>query len=106
SAILRHPDLLDAVQAPVHDGASRTVEYEMAAQVEQHTRCYVAPMSWNGKNAALMVFHDQTARINTERMRADFLANASHELRTPLASLTLLIETIAGPARENAVDRD
>ncbi|HVY86458.1 MAG TPA: ATP-binding protein [Caulobacterales bacterium] len=106
SAILRHPDLLDAVQAAVHDGASRTVEYETAAQVEQHTRCYVAPMTWGDHHAALMVFHDQTARINTERMRADFLANASHELRTPLASLTLLIETISGPARNDAVERD
>ncbi|MGE3143298.1 MAG: sensor histidine kinase, partial [Hyphomonadaceae bacterium] len=38
-------------------------------------------------------------------MRADFLANASHELRTPLAALMILIETIAGPARENAEDR-
>jgi two-component system phosphate regulon sensor histidine kinase PhoR len=54
----------------------------------------------------MLVFHDQTARISAERMRADFLANASHELRTPLASLTLLIETIAGPARENAEERD
>jgi two-component system phosphate regulon sensor histidine kinase PhoR len=54
----------------------------------------------------MLVFHDQTARISTERMRADFLANASHELRTPLASLTLLIETIAGPARDNAEERD
>lgn len=39
-------------------------------------------------------------------MRADFLANASHELRTPLASLTLLIETISGPARDSATDRE
>jgi two-component system phosphate regulon sensor histidine kinase PhoR len=39
-------------------------------------------------------------------MRADFLANASHELRTPLASLTLLIETLAGPARDDAPERD
>ncbi|MES1197117.1 MAG: ATP-binding protein [Pseudomonadota bacterium] len=106
SSILRHPDLLDAVQAAVHDGASRTVEYETAAQVEQHTRCYVAPVTWAEQRAALMVFHDQTARINTERMRADFLANASHELRTPLASLTLLIETIAGAARDDAPGRD
>lgn len=106
SAILRHPDLLDAVQAAVHDGATRTVEYETVAPAEQLTRCYVAPVTWSEKSAALMVFHDQTARINTERMRADFLANASHELRTPLASLTLLIETLAGPARDDAKDRD
>jgi two-component system phosphate regulon sensor histidine kinase PhoR len=47
------------------------------------------------------VFHDQTSAINTDRMRADFLANASHELRTPLASLTLLIETLTGHAKND-----
>ncbi|MGE0597542.1 MAG: sensor histidine kinase, partial [Hyphomonadaceae bacterium] len=105
SAILRQPALLDAVQA-AFDGASRTVEYDTADQVESHIRAYVAPMSWGDERAALIVFHDQTARINTERMRADFLANASHELRTPLASLTLLIETLLGPARDEPAERD
>ena len=106
TSILRHPDVLDAVQAAVHDGATRAVEYETPTQVERHTRCYVAPVTWGADRAAMLVFHDQTARISTERMRADFLANASHELRTPLASLTLLIETMAGPARDNAADRE
>ncbi len=104
SSILRHPALLDAVQA-AYEGATRTVEYDTADQVEQHVRAYVAPVNWGEEHAALIVFHDQTARINTERMRADFLANASHELRTPLASLTLLIETLAGPARDEPVER-
>ena len=106
TSILRHPDVLDAVQAAVRDGATRAVEYETPTQAESHTRCYVAPVTWGADRAAMLVFHDQTARISTERMRADFLANASHELRTPLASLTLLIETVAGPARENAADRE
>ena len=106
TSILRHPDVLEAVQAAVRDGETRAVEYESALQVERHMRCYVAPMNWGAERAAMLVFHDQTARISTERLRADFLANASHELRTPLASLTLLIETIAGPARDNTADRD
>lgn len=106
TSILRQPDVLDAVQAAVQDGATRAVEYEQPAQAERHTRCYVAPMTWGADRAAMLVFHDQTAKITTERMRADFLANASHELRTPLASLTLLIETLSGPARDNAKDRD
>jgi two-component system, OmpR family, phosphate regulon sensor histidine kinase PhoR len=106
TSIIRHPDVLEAVQAAINAGETRAVEYETAAQVERHTRCYVAPVNWGADRAAMLVFHDQTARISTERMRADFLANASHELRTPLASLTLLIETIAGPARESAADRD
>lgn len=106
TSVLRHPDVLEAVQAATNDGETRAVEYETTGQVEHHTRCYVAPVNWGGQHAAMLVFHDQTARISTERMRADFLANASHELRTPLASLTLLIETLAGPARDNAADRD
>jgi len=106
TSILRHPDVLEAVQGAVREGATRAVEYETPAQVDHHTRCYVAPVTWGADRAAMLVFHDQTARISTERMRADFLANASHELRTPLASLTLLIETLNGPARDNAADRE
>jgi two-component system phosphate regulon sensor histidine kinase PhoR len=106
TSILRHPDVLDAVQAAVREGATAAVEYETPTQVERHTRCYVAPVTWGADRAAMLVFHDQTARISTERMRADFLANASHELRTPLASLTLLIETLAGPARDSPADRE
>jgi two-component system phosphate regulon sensor histidine kinase PhoR len=106
TSILRHPDVLEAVQAAVRDGATRAVEYETPTQFDRHTRCYVAPVTWGDERAAMLVFHDQTAKMSTERMRADFLANASHELRTPLASLSLLIETIAGPARDNAEERD
>ncbi|MBL8548328.1 MAG: PAS domain-containing protein [Hyphomonadaceae bacterium] len=106
TSILRHPDVLEAVQGAVRDGETRAVEYQMPAQVDRHTRCYVAPVTWGADRAAMLVFHDQTAKISTERMRADFLANASHELRTPLASLTLLIETLMGPARDNGADRD
>lgn len=106
TSILRHPDVLEAVQGAVREGVTQSVEYETPAQVDRHTRCYVAPVTWGIDRAAMLVFHDQTARISTERMRADFLANASHELRTPLASLTLLIETLSGPAREIAADRE
>jgi len=106
TSVIRHPDVLEAVQAAITGGETRAVEYETPTQAERHVRCDVGPVSWGADRAALMVFHDQTGRISTERMRADFLANASHELRTPLASLTLLIETLSGPARENDADRD
>ena len=39
-------------------------------------------------------------------MRADFVANASHELRTPLAALSGFIETLQGPARDDAAARE
>ncbi len=106
TSIIRHPDVLEAVRAAFQDGATRAVDYEATSQVERHLRCTVAPLHWGAARAAMLVFNDQTARISTERMRADFLANASHELRTPLASLTLLIETISGPARDDAAGRE
>ena len=54
----------------------------------------------------LMTFHDLTPLRRVEEMRADFVANASHELRTPLAALSGFIETLQGPAREDAKARE
>ncbi|MBL8536059.1 MAG: PAS domain-containing protein [Hyphomonadaceae bacterium] len=106
TSVLRHPDVLEAAQRAIRSGEACAVEFGTPAPVERRTLCHVAPLTWSGDRAAVLVFHDQTARISTERLRADFLANASHELRTPLASMTLLMETVLGPARDNAADRD
>jgi len=54
----------------------------------------------------LMTFHDQTPLRRVEEMRADFVANASHELRTPLAALSGFIDTLQGPARDDAKARE
>jgi two-component system phosphate regulon sensor histidine kinase PhoR len=55
---------------------------------------------------ALIVLHDTTALRRAERMRADFVANASHELKTPIAGIMGFIETLRGPAREDANARE
>lgn len=106
TSILRYPDVLEAVQGAVQEGATRAVAYETTAPMARSMRCTIAPVVWGADRAALLVFHDETARVSTERMRADFLANASHELRTPVASLSLLVETIAGPARDDPAGRE
>jgi two-component system phosphate regulon sensor histidine kinase PhoR len=54
----------------------------------------------------LLTFHDHTSLRRMEHMRADFVANASHELRTPLAALAGFIDTLQGPARDDAVARE
>ncbi|MEO0635389.1 MAG: ATP-binding protein, partial [Pseudomonadota bacterium] len=51
-------------------------------------------------------FEDRTENRRSDTMRTDFIANASHELRTPLASLSGFIETLRGPARDDAIARD
>ena len=53
-----------------------------------------------------LVFKDQSEARRIDRMRADFIANASHELRTPLASISGFVETLRGPARNDAAARD
>ncbi len=49
-----------------------------------------------------MTYRDISQARRIDRMRSDFVANASHELRTPLASLRGFIETMQGPARNDA----
>ena len=56
--------------------------------------------------SVLMVFEDVTALEEAEAMRRDFVANVSHELRTPLTALVGFIETLRGPARDDAAARE
>lgn len=58
-----------------------------------------------GRARVLLSFVDITQARLTERMRVDFVANASHELRTPLATLIGFIETLQGPAADDAAAR-
>lgn len=51
---------------------------------------------------AMAFFYEITSMLQTEQMRVDFVANASHELRTPLSSLIGFIETLQGPAKNDA----
>jgi two-component system phosphate regulon sensor histidine kinase PhoR len=53
----------------------------------------------------LAVFADLSRERAIERTRSDFIANVSHELRTPLSALIGFIETLRGPAAEDAEAR-
>jgi two-component system phosphate regulon sensor histidine kinase PhoR len=65
------------------------------------------PTNYGGVDKCmLMTFHDQTPLRRVEEMRADFVANASHELRTPLAALSGFIDTLQGPAKDDAKARE
>ena len=53
------------------------------------------------KSGMMLAMHDITSIRNSERIRADFVANVSHELRSPLTSLMGFIETLQGPAKDH-----
>jgi len=64
------------------------------------------PRAAADRSLVLIVLHDTTALRRAERMRADFVANASHELKTPISGITGFIETLRGPARDDAGARE
>ena len=105
---LRHPAILAAADAVLRGEGGRIVEFDMTGPLERHLSARLAPLQPEEASgvAAIISLHDITAMKRSERLRADFVANASHELRTPLASLVGFIETLRGPAREDARARE
>ena len=107
TAALRLPAILDAVAETARDGRGRAVEVALALPVERHMRVRIARLPrWHDGDAIIMTLEDQTSIRRSEQMRVDFVANVSHELRTPLATLLGFIETLQGPARDDAEARE
>ncbi|MBM3545737.1 MAG: PAS domain-containing protein [Alphaproteobacteria bacterium] len=100
--VMRQPDVLAATEAILAGEPGREVQIEFAGSAERHFAVRIEPLAQAG---ALLLLHDTTQLAKLERMRADFVANASHEIRTPLASLVGFIETLRGPARDDAEAR-
>ena len=105
---LRNPALLAAVDAVLRSGGIGTVEFEVALPVVRMLEARLARIEGPalGGGGAVLTLHDVTASKRAEQMRADFVANAGHELKTPLASLVGFIETLLGPARDDAAARE
>jgi two-component system, OmpR family, phosphate regulon sensor histidine kinase PhoR len=108
AASIRNPAVLAAADGVLRGEATRIVDFTVSVPIERQLRARFARIdspSLDGATAVL-ILHDITELKRAEQMRADFIANASHELRTPLATLIGFIETLRGPAREDAEARD
>ncbi|MBS7533563.1 histidine kinase [Ancylobacter sonchi] len=114
SFAVRVPEVLEAIRAASADGKARRVEFSQRVPVDRWLRADIVPVTGPGTGggraekveALLLSFTDLTPQRRVEQMRVDFIANASHELRTPLASLSGFIETLQGPARNDATARE
>jgi two-component system phosphate regulon sensor histidine kinase PhoR len=106
---LKSPQIAETLAA-VRAGETRYrtevfIPFPVSRSYELHI--WELPEETAGKEVwAILVLHDVTAVRKTEQMRADFVSNVSHELRSPLASLLGFIETLRGPARDDADARD
>lgn len=95
---IRHPVVIDAVRQGMAGDSPGLREVTTLGAQDGAFRVRVVGL----EGARLLLsFTDVTQARLTERMRADFVANASHELRTPLANISGFIETLLGPAAED-----
>ena len=110
SARLRSPGILDMVRETIVTNAPNQIEHSERLPSERVYIVRSSPVELGavgGPNHAserlfVLSFRDISEVRRIDRMRSDFVANASHELRTPLASLRGFIETIQGPAKNDA----
>ena len=111
SFTLRVPELVAAVADAARTGRPGRASWSEKVPTSRWYEAFVAPCDLAAGEAperrALAVFmRDLTEQKRLDRMREDFVANASHELRTPLTALTGFIETLQGPAKNDAPKRE
>jgi two-component system phosphate regulon sensor histidine kinase PhoR len=105
----RSPELLEAIAAAAHTAAAVTCQARLLSTPDRVFTAQVSPLAGPPEPGAACLFvvvRDLTEQERLARLRADFVANASHELRTPLTALKGFVETLAGPARDDAPARD
>ena len=99
--VVRDPDLVQIARA-VGDGPPvvQLVELRPEAGGPRRWIQVVATRLPPGRRR-LMLLQNVTELRHAEAARRDFVANVSHELRTPVASLTALVETLEGGAKDD-----
>jgi len=107
---LRMPELVEAIRRAGATRLPQRVEFFERVPLDRWFEAFVMPVALTNTgdrrfDILMMTFNDLTPLRRVEEMRADFVANASHELRTPLAALLGFVETLQGPAKDDAAAR-
>ncbi len=108
-ALLRGPAAYNpAADSPAPRSSGTSIEFTLSGATDRVLRARLARIGGPALDGAvaLLILDDITAVKRTEQMRADFIANAGHELKTPLTALIGFIETLLGPARDDAAARE
>ncbi len=87
--ILRDPEITRLLDA---NDATLTVDIPSPVTDNGWLNCRVVPY---GVDQKLLLLRDVTERIELNRMRRDFVANASHELRSPLTVISGYLDSMA-----------
>ncbi len=106
--VIRNPECLRCVDAALGDEQLAEGSFSMPVPVRTTYRVRAQRLkdSENFPDGAVVSFRDVSHVIEAEQMRSDFVANVSHELRSPLTALSGFIETLKGPAKNDAATRE
>lgn len=96
---MRNPEVLRIVDGVLGGQDKIQTVLTLASALTGAYRMTAARIAEGG---AVVSFTDLSHVRHAEQMRSDFVANVSHELRSPLTALTGFIETLKGPARDDA----
>ena len=103
----RSPELRQAIESVFQTAQAQHCDYHVRVPDERWYRVEATPLrDGDHPMRCFLLFQDVSESRKIDQMRADFIANASHELRTPLASLAGFIETLLGPAKDDAKARE
>ena len=110
ATFLRQPQVIETIEQSLRNKApakTRHLSNDGAQDTTFEVECrYMNGIGAVSGGAVLVVFQDVTQMEQASHMRRDFVANVSHELRTPLTALMGFIETLRGPARDDAAARE
>ena len=104
---LRNPVLTGAIAECFRD--RKTFQTRISTIIGSRESTFslkVASIEGEAFQGVLATFEDVSPLEDVGQMRRDFVANVSHELRTPLTALLGFIETLRGPAKDDARARD
>lgn len=105
-AAVRHPALVDCIEEALARRSTRRTRFLNSEFGRDATyEVSASPIDGTQARGLLITFLDVTEREQVSQIRRDFVANVSHELKTPLTALMGFIETLKGPAREDAAAR-
>ncbi|MCG6903049.1 MAG: two-component sensor histidine kinase [Rhodobacter sp.] len=101
---LRQPALLDCIETALKQVKTAQARFPLRGALRETIfLANAAPLAGGG---VLLSLDDVGHVHEAGQMRRDFVANVSHELRTPLTALLGFIETLRGPARDDAAARE
>ena len=102
-AALRQPAILETIDEARANKVMKEGQFALSSGAgARRFRVTVNPLELEGNDHVLVCFAETTESHDADQMRREFVANVSHELRTPLTALMGFIETLQGPAREDA----